>query len=89
MNKFNNFFFFKKKRICVNNSANPIRRPDGTFEQIDNKPDCALLELADKMGFKFENYRNSEKVNKIERNLTLNKKRSLLIVFIQYFFPTR
>ena len=48
--------------MCVNSSANPQKKPDGTFDQLGNKTECALIELADTFGYKYQNYRSADKV---------------------------
>lgn len=56
------------KLICFNSNANPIiQEVDGvrTIDQIGNKTDCALLELAYILGFDFRKIRNSDQVIKI------------------------
>jgi magnesium-transporting ATPase (P-type) len=37
--------------VCLNSSANPIFEEGKVVEQIGNKTDCALLELAKDLGF--------------------------------------
>lgn len=49
--------------ICLNSNAFP-KVESGKFEHIGNKTECALLEIAYKMGYNFENYRPNEKTLK-------------------------
>jgi magnesium-transporting ATPase (P-type) len=49
--------------MCVNSSANPQKKPDGSFEQLGNKTECALIELADTFGYKYQTYRSADKVD--------------------------
>ena len=51
--------------VCVNSSANPIFTGDAV-EQIGNKTDCALLELAHKLGFNYRDVRKSFANNTIK-----------------------
>lgn len=44
--------------VCVNSSANPIFEGD-KVDQIGNKTDCALLELAHKLGFNYREVRKT------------------------------
>jgi hypothetical protein len=48
--------------ICINSSAYPKFFPNGEIEHIGDETECALLELAYKLGYNYENYRPSEKV---------------------------
>lgn len=48
--------------ICINSTAYPKFLPNGDIEHIGDETECALLELAFKLGFNYENYRPSEKV---------------------------
>ena len=48
--------------ICNNTTANPERRGDGTFEQLGNKTECALIEVAYKMGHDYKEIRKTDKV---------------------------
>ena len=43
--------------VCLNSSANPIFT-GSTVEQIGNKTDCALLELAHNLGYNYREVRN-------------------------------
>jgi Ca2+ transporting ATPase len=54
--------------ICVNSNANPrITQHNNKIEseQIGNKTECALLEMAYKFGFDYKLYRNPERILKI------------------------
>ena len=54
--------------ICFNSNANPIiEEVEGQLRinQIGNKTDCALLELAYIFGYDFRKVRNSDKVIKV------------------------
>jgi P-type Ca2+ transporter type 2B len=55
--------------VSQNSNANPkiIKNPEGSVrsEQIGNKTECALLELADKLGHDFKTLRNKENVLKV------------------------
>jgi len=51
--------------VSANSNANPVKRADGTYEQIGNKTECALLELAAKFGFDYTQWRNSDNVVRI------------------------
>ena len=42
--------------VCVNSSANPIFQ-NGLVDQIGNKTDCALLELAFNLGYNYRQVR--------------------------------
>lgn len=44
--------------VSVNSDAYPKKLPTGNFEQIGNKTECALLELANKFGYDYLQYRN-------------------------------
>lgn len=50
--------------LCVNANAYPKKR-NSTFEQIGNKTECALIEMAYAMGFTYTDYRPSDKIKKI------------------------
>lgn len=64
-------FFFnllnncQKNRLCVNSNAFPTIMDNGKFEQIGNKTECSLLELAFEFDYNYKNYRPSDKVNSI------------------------
>jgi Ca2+ transporting ATPase len=47
---------------CVNSDANPRFDHNGKFEQIGNKTECALLEMALKFGYDYVKIRNKEQV---------------------------
>lgn len=52
--------------MCVNSGAFPIKnKQTNLFEQVGNKTECALLEIADRFGYSYENYRPSDKILKI------------------------
>jgi Ca2+ transporting ATPase len=52
--------------ICFNTEANPKRsKIHGKFEQLGNKTECALIQLADQFGVNYEPYRNKEKLLKV------------------------
>lgn len=42
--------------VCLNSSANPVFEGD-KVDQIGNKTDCALLELAHKLGYNYRQVR--------------------------------
>jgi Ca2+ transporting ATPase len=49
---------------CVNSNAHPkleIKNNHTVFEQIGNKTECALLEMAHKFGYEFKNIRDKQK----------------------------
>lgn len=48
--------------VCVNSNAWPKKLPSGSFEQIGNKTECALLEMAANFGYDYTKYRD-ERVN--------------------------
>lgn len=48
--------------VCVNSDARPKKTVGGSFEQIGNKTECALIELAYKMGYDYENFREKDNV---------------------------
>lgn len=54
--------------ICNNSSANPKfiseRGQPIKIDQIGNKTECALLEVAYKMGFDYEKHRNRDRIKK-------------------------
>jgi len=54
--------FNKFDSVCVNSSARPQKTVGGKWEQIGNKTECALLELAFKLGYDYENYHGKENV---------------------------
>ncbi|EGR29017.1 hypothetical protein IMG5_164760 [Ichthyophthirius multifiliis] len=58
-------FIFMKNRICINSNAFPKISEIGKFEQIGNKTECALLQMAYEFGFDFNKYRPSENIIKI------------------------
>jgi len=45
---------------CLNSNAYPIIKEDGRFEMIGSKTECALLELAYKLGFDYRKIRTEE-----------------------------
>lgn len=55
--------------ICNNSSANPKfvsdRNSPLRIEQIGNKTECALLEVAYRMGYDYEKFRNRDRIKKI------------------------
>jgi P-type Ca2+ transporter type 2B len=51
--------------VCNNSNANPVFRQGQFPEQIGNKTECALLEMAYKMGFDYKKARNRDKIKKI------------------------
>lgn len=40
-------------RLCVNSNANPEIINENQFEQIGNKTECSLIELAYKFGYDY------------------------------------
>jgi len=50
--------------VCNNSNANPVITKNSN-EQIGNKTECALLEMAFKMGYDYKKYRNRDKIKKI------------------------
>lgn len=48
--------------VCLNSNAHPKIESTGKFEQIGNKTECALLEMAYKMGYDFREIRKNTKV---------------------------
>lgn len=50
--------------VCNNSNANPVITKTSN-EQIGNKTECALLEMAFKMGYDYKKYRNRDKIRKI------------------------
>ena len=54
--------FLISNSVCVNSDARPKKVADGSFEQIGNKTECSLLELADKLGFEYEKIRENDNV---------------------------
>lgn len=48
--------------VCLNSNADPIVSHTDKFEQIGNKTECALLEMAYNMGFNFKKIRAENKV---------------------------
>ena len=55
--------------ICNNSNANPKfiqdRNQPLRIEQIGNKTECALLEVAYRMGYDYEKFRNRDRIKKI------------------------
>ena len=55
--------------ICQNSNATPqiTKQPNGTLliNQIGNKTECALLELAYKLGYPYREFRNKDKMLKV------------------------
>lgn len=51
--------------LCVNSNAFPTIMDNGKFEQIGNKTECSLLELAFEFDYNYKNYRPSDKILKI------------------------
>ena len=51
--------------VCVNSSANPIFE-NGQVDQIGNKTDCALLELAHKLGYNYRDVRKNFASNTVK-----------------------
>ena len=55
--------------VCNNSSANPKfvqeRGQPLRIEQIGNKTECALLEVAYRMGYDYEKFRNRDRIKKI------------------------
>jgi P-type Ca2+ transporter type 2B len=49
---------FLSNRVSVNSDAYPKKNASGNFEQIGNKTECALLELAYKFKIDYLKYRN-------------------------------
>lgn len=50
--------------VCNNSNANPVITQSSN-EQIGNKTECALLEMAFKMGYDYKKIRNKDKIKKI------------------------
>lgn len=50
--------------VCNNSNANPVITKNSN-EQIGNKTECALLEMAFKFGYDYKKYRNRDKIKKI------------------------
>lgn len=50
--------------VCNNSNANPVITKSSN-EQIGNKTECALLEMAYKMGYDYKKFRNRDKIKKI------------------------
>ena len=50
--------------VCNNSNANPVITKTSN-EQIGNKTECALLEMAFNMGYDYKKYRNRDKIKKI------------------------
>lgn len=61
--------------VCVNSDARPKKGNNGEFEQIGNKTECALLEVADKLGFDYEKIRGEDKV---KRSIPFSSKRKMM-----------
>ena len=61
--------------VCNNSNANPVITKTSN-EQIGNKTECALLEMAFNMGYDYKKYRNRDKIKKI--SLSAQKKRRWL-----------
>jgi calcium-translocating P-type ATPase len=51
--------------ICLNSTACPTLIGQDKFEQLGNKTECALLELAYKKGFDYEKHRKQELIKKV------------------------
>ncbi|KAL4435781.1 hypothetical protein ABPG74_015749 [Tetrahymena malaccensis] len=65
---------------CLNSSANPTKNSLGKFEQIGNKTECALLELADTLGY---NYVKVRQQNQIIRTIPFSSSRKKMTVLIR------
>lgn len=50
--------------VCNNSNANPVITAKSN-EQIGNKTECALLEMAFKMGYDYKKFRSRDKIKKI------------------------
>lgn len=50
--------------VCNNSNANPVITKTSN-EQIGNKTECALLEMAFKFGYDYKKWRNRDKIKKI------------------------
>ena len=53
---------FLSDSICINSAANPRFWGNGEVERQGDETECALLELAYKLGYNYEDYRPSSKV---------------------------
>jgi hypothetical protein len=56
--------------ICYNSSANPKKKKlTGDFERVGNSSECALLQMADTLGYYYESYRPSDKILRVKSSI--------------------
>lgn len=70
--------------ICVNSTARPkVHNKSGKteFEQIGNKTECALLEMAFKFGYDFQTYRDREKEKILKLFPFSSEKKKMTVVY--------
>lgn len=67
--------------VALNSNAHPQIDEQGKFDQIGNKTECALLEMAYKFGFDFRSIRtqNAEKIKKKYPFSSQKKRMSILL----------
>jgi Ca2+ transporting ATPase len=70
--------------ICVNSTAHPkIHNKNNKveFEQIGNKTECALLEMAHKFGYDFQTYRDREKEKILKIFPFSSEKKKMTVIY--------
>ena len=51
--------------VCINSQARPQLIAGKRWEQIGNKTECALLELAFELGYDYQNYRERDEIKRL------------------------
>ena len=67
--------------ICVNSDACPVLDDFNNFEQVGNKTECALLEMALHLGFDYNKYRIKDD---IKFSIPFNSARKKMATIYQY-----